>query len=326
VADDYAGFRRGAVQYPIATASSNSLLRDADPVVFYALDYFAGVLETHLSARLLTEASAVGITWSGAVAYKTPLDPTPYLSHEQFKFPLLCVYRKRVTLNDHTGGRRRAVHELECAYIFPPLSAGQAERLVPALHAAADIIDDRTDQGFDPNYLEGALVWGPSYANLEAISFKEGSFGAFPGLDGNAFPAWYGTFTATEANEIVETGYGAFEAFAGSNVSEHVYDRATDTTVQNVVQFNSAQAPTVVSVSPSTGSSAGGTSITITGTLFRAGATVRIGGVLCTSVTVASATSITCTTPAGSAGAHDLTVTNVFDSQVGTLEDAFTYT
>lgn len=324
--NDYAGFKRGAVQYPIQIGTNQSLLRDADPFIYYALDYFAGVLETHLGARLVAEATQAGLDWTAAVAYRTPVDPAPYLAQEQFKFPLLAVYRKRVTLNDHTGGKRRSIHELECAYIFPPLSAGQAERLLPALHAAADIIDDRTDQGFDPNYLAGAAVWGSSYANVESVSFKEGSFGAFPGLDGQHFPAWYGTFTATEANDIVTDGYGEFEAMGSQSLSEHIYDGATDTTLQNVVQIYAYQAPTVTAVSPSTGVDDGGTSITITGTDFRAGALVRIGGTLCTSVVVVSGTSITCTTPAGAIGAHDLTVTNVSDGQVGTLEDAFTYT
>ena len=70
----------------------------------------------------------------------------------------------------------------------------------------------------------------------------------------------------------------------------------------------SISTPTITSISPSSGSTAGGTSITITGTNFAAGATVSVGGNACTSVVVVSATSITCTTPAGSAGAKDVVV------------------
>ena len=86
-------------------------------------------------------------------------------------------------------------------------------------------------------------------------------------------------------------------------------------------------APTITSVTPTSGSTAGGTAITITGTGFVTGAGVRVGATLraCTSVTVVSATSITCITPSGTAGVGDLTVTNT-DMGAGLLAGAFTYT
>ncbi|MGH9195526.1 MAG: phospholipase D-like domain-containing protein, partial [Acidimicrobiia bacterium] len=55
--------------------------------------------------------------------------------------------------------------------------------------------------------------------------------------------------------------------------------------------------PTVTNVSPSSGPTAGGTNVTITGTNFVAPATVTFGGTAATSVVVVSATSITATTP-----------------------------
>ena len=70
------------------------------------------------------------------------------------------------------------------------------------------------------------------------------------------------------------------------------------------------------SISPVNGPTAGGTSVTITGTGFAAGATVAIGGNPCTSVTVVSSTSITCTTPPHAAGAVDVVVS------VGTLQSS----
>jgi IPT/TIG domain/Chitobiase/beta-hexosaminidase C-terminal domain len=81
--------------------------------------------------------------------------------------------------------------------------------------------------------------------------------------------------------------------------------------------------PTVSSVSPSTGTTAGGTSVTITGTNFAAGATVTIGSNAATNVVVVSGTQITATTPAGSAGAVTVTVT--VNGQAGSLAGGFTY-
>ncbi|HXA16462.1 MAG TPA: IPT/TIG domain-containing protein [Thermoanaerobaculia bacterium] len=83
-------------------------------------------------------------------------------------------------------------------------------------------------------------------------------------------------------------------------------------------------APTVTSIAPTTGSPSGGTAVTITGTGFLTGATVKFGGTLATNVSVVSATSITATTPAHAGGKVDVVVTNS-DSQSATLAQSFTY-
>ena len=57
--------------------------------------------------------------------------------------------------------------------------------------------------------------------------------------------------------------------------------------------------PTVSSVSPNNGPTAGGTAVTITGTNFATGATVTFGATAATNVVVVSSTTITATTPAG---------------------------
>ena len=84
-------------------------------------------------------------------------------------------------------------------------------------------------------------------------------------------------------------------------------------------------APTVSSVSPNSGSTNGGTSVTITGTNFSAGATVTFGGTAASNVNLVSSTSITATTPAHAAGAVNVVVTNS-GGPSGTLTNGFTYT
>ena len=85
----------------------------------------------------------------------------------------------------------------------------------------------------------------------------------------------------------------------------------------------SSPAPSVSSVSPNNGSTTGGTLVTITGTNFASGATVTFGGVAATNVSVVNSTTMTATTPAGSAGAVTVTVT--FNGQSGSLANGFTY-
>src|SRR5207253_10334456 len=59
-------------------------------------------------------------------------------------------------------------------------------------------------------------------------------------------------------------------------------DARAGTLANNFIYY----APTVTSVSPSSGSTAGGTSVTITGAYFATGATVTVGGAAATGVTV----------------------------------------
>ncbi len=84
-------------------------------------------------------------------------------------------------------------------------------------------------------------------------------------------------------------------------------------------------APTVTGVLPASGTTAGGTAVTVSGTGFLAGATVTLGGTAASNVTVVNSTTITATTAAHAAGAVNVVVTNT-DSQSGTLPNGYTYT
>ncbi|HSP91478.1 MAG TPA: IPT/TIG domain-containing protein, partial [Vicinamibacterales bacterium] len=66
--------------------------------------------------------------------------------------------------------------------------------------------------------------------------------------------------------------------------------------------------PTVLGISPGSGPASGGTTVTVSGANFAAGAAVSIGSVAATSVTVVSSTSITAVTGAHAAGAAGVTV------------------
>jgi len=84
-------------------------------------------------------------------------------------------------------------------------------------------------------------------------------------------------------------------------------------------------APVVKGVSPTSGSTAGGTVVTVTGTNFFSGDMVAFGSTAGTGMTVNSVTNITVTTPAESAGTVNVKVTDAY-SQSSTLTNAFTFT
>ncbi|MBK5298796.1 MAG: IPT/TIG domain-containing protein [Vicinamibacteria bacterium] len=81
--------------------------------------------------------------------------------------------------------------------------------------------------------------------------------------------------------------------------------------------------PSVVSVSPNSGTTLGGTAITVTGANFAFGVQVTVGGAAATNVVVTSSTTLTATTSTRSAGTVEVTVT--LDGRSGSLPAAFTY-
>jgi Na+-translocating ferredoxin:NAD+ oxidoreductase RnfG subunit len=112
----------------------------------------------------------------------------------------------------------------------------------------------------------------------------------------------------------------------GTDGAQDVVVTNTDTgTVTEIDGFTYISTPTITLIDPATGAAAGGTAVTITGTEFGTTPAVTFDGVTATSIVRVSATSITCVTPAGSAGAVDVVVTNT-DTGTITATDGFTYT
>jgi len=85
--------------------------------------------------------------------------------------------------------------------------------------------------------------------------------------------------------------------------------------------------PTVVSVSPNAGPTAGGTTVTIRGTGFSASPTsVKFGATAATGVTVVNDTTITAVSPAHVVNTVDVTVTTINGASSTTPLDQFTFT
>jgi hypothetical protein len=147
---------------------------------------------------------------------------------------------------------------------------------------------------------------------------------------------------------ITGTGFatGATVSFGGTNASATVVGSTTINAVApahsagsvNVVVTNpggqsgtltggfvyaSAAPPTVSGITPNSGPTTGGTSVTINGSAFVSGATVSIGGAA-TNVNFVNIGTLTATTPAHAAGTVNVVVTNP-DAQSGTLTNGFTF-
>ncbi|WP_219993581.1 S-layer homology domain-containing protein [Paenibacillus pabuli] len=86
-----------------------------------------------------------------------------------------------------------------------------------------------------------------------------------------------------------------------------------------------AISPMILSISPTSGPTTGGTTVTLTGTNLTDATAVKFGATEATSYTVNSATQITATAPAGSAGTVDVTVTTPGGTSTTSAADQYTY-
>jgi len=84
-------------------------------------------------------------------------------------------------------------------------------------------------------------------------------------------------------------------------------------------------APTVTGVSPASGNSLGGDTVTITGTGFTGATSVSVGGNSAPSFTVTDDTHLTATTPFGTAGVADVTVFGPGGASAVTSADHYTF-
>ncbi|OWG15640.1 hypothetical protein KDK82_3133 [Delftia sp. K82] len=127
-------------------------------------------------------------------------------------------------------------------------------------------------------------------------------------------------FTVNSATQITATSP------AGTGTVDVRITTAGGTSATSAAdQFTYVPAPTVTSISPASGSSIGGTTVTLTGTNFTGATAVTFGGTAATGFTVNSATQITATAPAGSAGTVDVRVTTTGGTSATGAAGQFTY-
>jgi hypothetical protein len=88
---------------------------------------------------------------------------------------------------------------------------------------------------------------------------------------------------------------------------------------------STTHAPTVNGITPNTGTTAGGTSVTIGGSGFTGATLVTFGSTAAISYTVDSDTQITATSPVENAGTVDVTVTTSAGTSATSTFDRFTY-
>jgi formylglycine-generating enzyme required for sulfatase activity len=189
----------------------------------------------------------------------------------------------------------------------------------------------------------GAIAWwgGNSGSQTHAVGGKAANALGLYDMSGNVYEwvnDWYGStyYSVSPSTNPLGPVSGSTRVLRGGSWQANTNDMRSSYRIYlapnalgNSVGFRVARyalpspAPTVSSVSPTSGSTLGGTAITITGTAFTGASSVTVGGVAAMSVVVVSPTSITAVTPSGTAGARNVAVTTA--GGTATLTNGFTY-
>lgn len=352
---DFDQFQVASGLQPLPTSSANGSLQDADGSLFYALDFWAWVINTYPGPRLVQELSIGGITAAinqridKAVAESYPYEPVPEQLESQFRFPFLAAYRKETQTEHFTIGHETDSTSLEVLYVLPPLDAAGSERVLPLLNSVLHALRRKTTDGWDPGYAPpggnpGDQPWSAAYANVEAIGFGEdrdyaqgklsrmATFGYLSSGSSLYFPCLRMQAYVRERDMYAPT-QGGPSKFAGADIIGNVL--ATDGTKvlavdSNVVRVSTQPGPVISNLSVATGTSLGGTVFDLTGANFKPGPpTVFFGPATnpqyAAGVVFLDSGALLVTTPAmQGAGTVDVTVRNL-DQQSFTLPRAFTF-
>ena len=134
-----------------------------------------------------------------------------------------------------------------------------------------------------------------------------------------------GGAAATNVKVVDATHITAFTPPGTSGARDVVITNIDGPAVTATGAFTYVAPPTFTSITPNSGSTLGGTTVTIVGTNFVNGIGVTIGGAAATNVNVVNATHITAFTPPGTIGvARDVVITNQYGQTV-TGTGAYTY-
>lgn len=215
---------------PVTSSLANTALKDVDPVLYNILRYFAGIIAIHVGPRFDAEVTAMGRPElvGNVIAQAVGYDPLPIATEDQYKFPLLCAYRKSETYDLKTNTWYSIKSEIEVLYVLPPISSDQGKRLNPLLTQIARVLVDRTMQGFDQSFNAGQQVWRDS--GLDQIGMQNTDYGKFPGLKNNEKSnIWFPGISCTIQCQERRMPEGInFSKLAGFDGYVEAYDKVSD--------------------------------------------------------------------------------------------------
>ena len=153
------------------------------------------------------------------------------------------------------------------------------------------------------------LISGTNFSGTTAVDFDSTAATSFTLLDDSTISVVVPSGSAGTVDVTVTTNNGTSTTGSADEFT-----------------YLSTAVPTVTSLGTVSGSTAGGTSIAITGTDFTSASAVLFNGVAASSFTVNSSTSITAVSPPLPVGTYDITVTTPSGTSPTSSADQFTVT
>ncbi|HEY3815345.1 MAG TPA: IPT/TIG domain-containing protein, partial [Caulobacteraceae bacterium] len=203
----------------------------------------------------------------------------------------------------------------------PPGSAGAASVIVTTTAGASSATAAAQFTYFDPSVVATVSGVSPSSGGAgQAVTISGSNFFTATGVTA-------GGQSATNLSVVNNSTITANMPFLSAGVYDVIVNNAvgsSPTTASD--RFTVIGTPIITGVSPATGPTAGGTTVTITGTALSTVSSVRFGGIAAASFKVNSDTSITASSPAETVGTVDVSVVNAVSISPTSASDHFTFT
>ncbi len=205
-------------------------------------------------------------------------------------------------------------------------SATSLSVVVPALSAGAVDVSVKNPDGQTATLTGGFIaILRPSITGVTPSS-GPASGGETVTISGNYFQngatVSFGAVPATSVTFISPTSLSVVAPALSAGPADVTVRNSDGQTATLTGGFIALLRPSITGVTPSSGPTSGGETVTISGNYFQNGTTVSFGAVPATSVTFISPTSLSVVAPALSAGPADVTVRNP-DGQTATLTGGF---
>jgi hypothetical protein len=313
-----------------ATVTVNSVpVTSGTPSGSIALNIGSNAITTVVTAQdsTTTKTYTLTVTRAAPMLAGNPITPTDVLTTSQWVGPIAGVRANMINGTGLSGGGSvltQTHDELVTANTIwhaGPDAGGISGGVTGPPPFGAPLVNTQAVE-FDlgANYdLSAAHIWNMNQAGNIGRGVKDvqilvssATTGAFTALTTTQFSQGTGAaglaaqvIPFTGASNVRRVRFSIQTAWSGA-ASEYV--GLSEVRFQGT-PFTVTPPPTLISVSPAMGGTAGGTEVVLTGTNFTAPASVTFDGIAATNVSVFNAQTITCTTPAGSVGTASVLVT-----------------
>lgn len=190
----------GGVEFPLE--ETNSILQDADPAIFFLLDYYAKCIKQHIGSRwnaVMTELGRVDLL-NKSVISQFSYDPLPYLSEIQAQLPFIALFRTSEVYSETSIVHYIITSKVTLQYTMPPFTAAQMSKVSPFLSAISKVIVGKTDQSNDPNVNSGADPF--QLAGLQEVTVDNAKYGALAADSNQYMPTLLMELTVKERRNM----------------------------------------------------------------------------------------------------------------------------